>query len=198
MYKTIIVFVYILCYLGCYAERDNKTAYSYDNFQNHYLRAMSTTNMDVVIDEINYLDSIIKTEGNKHIKSIYYNKAQLYYRLKKYDDALEVLCRANDETYDVAKAALLILLGRAIEARKLLDKQIEKNKMILYKFSGNQEQKNNLILGIISMYTLSDIPVDSFLEGLIDNNIITQAYFDNVLMPQIVNKDILLNSMWPN
>jgi tetratricopeptide (TPR) repeat protein len=201
MYKIkfiFICFLSVLCCLGCYKEKKNKIIHDYSDFQSHYLRGISTTDMEVVADEIKYMDSIIKSEGNKNVKSIYYNKAQLYYRLKKYDDAIAVLYETNDERYDIAKTALLILLGCDAEAQALLDNQIEKNKTILYHLSIDQNQTDVLILGTISLYILSDMSIDSFLDDLIDRNIVTREYLDNMLMHNELDKDVILNSMWPN
>jgi hypothetical protein len=182
--------------MGCY-EKESESIHSHENFQSRYLLGMSTTDAEAVIDVIKYIDSIIEADGNKRIKSIYYNKAQLFYRLKKYDEAMTALYQSDDDSYDVFKAALLILLGCDTEARILLDNQIEKEKMILNKFSGKETQKDNIILGIISLYVLSNTPVDSFFSELINDNIITQEYIENVIINQIPQRYVLLNSIWP-
>ena len=159
---------------------------------------MSTNEEQIIFDEIAYMDGIIESEGNRNIKSIYYNKAQLLYRLKKYDDAMMTLYQTDNDDYDVYKAALLILLRCDTEAQKLLDKQIEKNKNILYEFSEDQIQVNSIIMGTVILYVLSDMSVDSFFSELIDSNIITQKYLDEVLKTQIVQKNDILRSMWPD
>jgi tetratricopeptide (TPR) repeat protein len=182
---------------GCYADAAKKDGvnHGYDDFQNHYLRAMTTNDEAVILDEIKYMDSVIEIEGDKKITSIYYNKAQLFYKLKKYDDAVAVLYQTDNERYDVVKAALLILLGNDTEAQRLLNKQIEKNKTILFQFLGEPYQRDNLILGTISLYVLSDMSMSSFFSELVNNDIVTQEYL-NGLITQIPQKDVLLNSMW--
>jgi tetratricopeptide (TPR) repeat protein len=201
MYKTKLVLLCLLslwCF-GCYADAAKKDGVNqgYDDFQNHYLRAMATNDEEVILDEIKYMDSVIGIEGDKKIKSIYYNKAQLLYKLKKYDEAVATLYQTDDERYDVVKAALLILLGNDTGAQKLLAKQIEKNKTILYQFLEEPNQRDNLILGTISLYVLSAMSMDSFFSELVNNDIVTQEHL-NDLITQMPQKDVLLNSMWPN
>jgi tetratricopeptide (TPR) repeat protein len=143
------------------------------------------------------MDSIIDKEGNKNIKSIYYNKAQLLYRLKEYDAALDTLYKANDEFYDTSKAALLILLGREAEARIVLNEQIKKNEVILYQFTGDKDRRDMLILGTVSLYILSDMHITPFLSQLVKDNIITQKHLDDVLINQVEAKETILSNMWP-
>jgi tetratricopeptide (TPR) repeat protein len=152
---------------------------------------------DVILSTIEYIDNIITQEGNKNIQSIYYNKAGLLYKLKRYDEALAALYQTNDEVYDTYKGALLIRFGRNDEAIPLLYNAIQKNKKELSGALMPDNKKNPIIQGLIALYLLSDIPLELLFVDLINDKIVTRTEADTFLHENVITKEILLNNIWP-
>jgi tetratricopeptide (TPR) repeat protein len=152
---------------------------------------------DIILSTIAYMDNIITQEGNKSIRSIYYNKAELLYKLKRYNEALAVLYQADDEIYDTYKGALLVRLDRKGEAVPLLQNAIHKNKKAVASFFLANDKKKLIIQGLIALYILSDIPLESLFVDLVNDEIVTRKEADIFIYNNSITKEILLNSMWP-
>jgi tetratricopeptide (TPR) repeat protein len=164
------------------------------DFAEHLLKAFDESS---IISTISYIDTIIEKEGNKNIKSIYYNKAQLLYKIKRFDEALEALNSTDDESYDAYKATLLIRLGRDNEATLFWDNCIERNIKAIHGSTLPLTQKDiNIIQATIALYVLADKPFDSFLSELTANQIITQQEAEAFIQNNTVTKELLLHSMW--
>jgi tetratricopeptide (TPR) repeat protein len=169
-----------------------------NEFSRRFSQAFSSVDEKLIISTITYMDILIKQEGNKNIASIYLNKAQLLYKLKRYDEALEVLYQANDNYYDVYKASLLIKLGRVGEAEVLLQNAIDENKKILNNELVSKEQKEAIIQGTIALYILSDKSVEPLFNELVTDKVITQQEASAILAKTVLSKKMILDSIWIN
>ena len=54
-------------------------------------KALFSNDVVFISSTIDYIDAIIRLDGHTAILSIYYDKARLLYRLKRFDEALEML-----------------------------------------------------------------------------------------------------------
>jgi tetratricopeptide (TPR) repeat protein len=196
-YKHIIFCLLLVALFGC---NKNKSVAFPDPSSTDYLKrfsqALISDNKDFVLSTIIYMDNLIEKEGDKSIRSIHYNKAQLLYKIKQYDRALEALYRADDSAYDVPKASLLILLGHQNEALYLLEKSIEASKKVLIEDSLSEYQKTFVIQGLVALYVLADMYPESLAEELVVEKIITGEDAYIILQQNTITKEVLLNSMW--
>jgi hypothetical protein len=84
-------FIVLLNLLGCNNKSvPIKESQTMDYFERILPAFSPLAEEDVMLSTLAYIDDIITKEGNKDIKSIYYNKAQLLYKMKRHDEALNV------------------------------------------------------------------------------------------------------------
>jgi tetratricopeptide (TPR) repeat protein len=201
--KWIFIFFVFLLLIGCSKKHNNTIKEQPSTFLDEYLlrihTALITTDEETVLSTIKYIDDIILSK-NTEIASIYYNKAQLLYKIKRYNDALDALYQTDAENYNFYKATLFIRLGYTNDAESILNDLIDGNKKLLYQPSIIREgQKTyNTIQVLIMLYVLSDRTVESLLTELENEELISQEESDRILSNNITTKEIILNSMWPN
>jgi tetratricopeptide (TPR) repeat protein len=190
-------FIISLNFLGCNNKSvPIKESQAMDYFERILPALSPLAEEDVMLSTLAYIDDIITKEGNKNIKSIYYNKAQLLYKMKRYNEALNVMYQIDDKAYDAHLAALLICLGWENEAISLLQNVINVNKTVLNELSISKEERNRIIMGTILLYILADRSPESLCEELVNSKITTQQEADNLLKDNKITKEIILQSMW--
>jgi tetratricopeptide (TPR) repeat protein len=196
--RQTILFLFLAILTGCNNDKQMTAKETQAKaYMERISQAFSPSAEDgVILSTISYLDNIIAQEGNKNIKSIFYNKAQLLYKLKRYDEALEVMYQMNDESYVAHIAALLVCLGRDNEAVFLLQNAIDANKKALTNASLTRERKNLIIQGSMLLYELANKPLETLFTELIIDKIITRQEADVLLESNKATKEIILQSMW--
>ena len=210
--KTAIFCFVFVVFVGCNETKQEKEKF-FKEYTEHYTEANSPfANEDIIVSTIAYIDGIIAKEGNKNIVNIYYDKAGLLYKLKRYNEALDVLFQTDDEFYDVYKATLFICLGRNSEAASYLQNLIDRNKRGLIELAKLPDRKNIIgekniyIQGLITLYILADRSYESILYELTSETITTQQEAEILLQEMFLDdiqddiqkaKRILLISMWP-
>ena len=207
MKKLFKIFLYILIILylllNCIRENiEEKTQYII--FFEQYAQAISPfADKNQISATILLIDDIIEKEGNKNILIIHYYKAQLYYKNKQYDEALEVLFQADDEVYNAYIATLLLRLGRYTEADYFLTNAISNNVIALKDINITNNSKNEIIKGLMILYILNGESYDNMMHKLSYDDIISIEKADELFQETFFNqnieniKEILLDSMWP-
>jgi tetratricopeptide (TPR) repeat protein len=151
-------------------------------------RANASENRYVVESAIEYIDSIIKNDGEKYIFSIYYDKAQLLYKLQKYNEAVETLQRTKNN-YDIQMAALLIRMSKNNEAM-----------LILRRFLTNYLKQDTLTEKDIEVLCVVSLLSDGNLNEILNDCITLKGAQDIFFSKQSdfgLTKEDLLQSMWP-
>jgi len=214
MKKKVIKNIAIFSLLVVLFEGCNKTTHEnilLKEYTEYCLPAFnSLADDDLILKTIAYMDNIIAKEGNNNITTIYYNKAALLYKLKRYDEALDTIFQTNDKEYDVYKATLLIRLGRIDEAipifQSALDRYKEKiNELVAIEGKANaSDRTKNAIQGLMMYYILLDLPKESILSEFTSENILTQyeaeVFFQKLLLlgGDIQGiKEMTLKGLWP-
>jgi tetratricopeptide (TPR) repeat protein len=214
VFKISIFFFVITVFSNCNGKKEGKETLL-NEYLEHYREAESPfADEDIIISTIIYMDEIIAKEGNKNIISIYYDKARLLFKLKRYNEALDELFKTdNDELYDVYRVTLFIRLGRNSEAVSYLQRLIDRNKRGLIKLIAqpdkekNHEEINFYIQGLIISYIFADKTYESILFELTSENLITYNEAE-ILLQEILSldnnqgniqktKELLLINMWP-
>jgi len=198
-----------------FSDCSRKKEIFYNDYVKRYSEADSPfADENVIISTIAYMDEIIAKEGNENIISIYYDNARLLFKLKRYNEALDVLFKTNDdEFYDIYRATLLIRLGRSSEAVQYLQRLIDNSKKGLIELIKKPEKIKNhgeidiYIQGLMALYIFADRTYESILYELTSENIITyneaEILLQEILSPDHTQndiqktKEILLFNMWP-
>jgi len=209
--KTSFLFLAIAVLTGCSAAKK-------EEYYNEYVKRYSEAEFpfadeDKIVSTIAYMDEIIAKDSNKNIKSIYYDKARLLFRLKRYNEALEELFKTDDYSYDIYKATLFIRLGRNGEAAPYLQRSIEGNKKGLLKSIARPDNKKNpgeinfYTQGLMALYIFADKTYESILYELTSENIMAYneaevllqelLFVDNAQGDMQKVKEIILLNMWP-
>jgi tetratricopeptide (TPR) repeat protein len=145
-FEHIISCFVLITLVGC-----NKSTTFANSSSNEYLdrfsQALISNDENFILSAIIYIDNLIESGGENEVGSIYYNKAQLLYKIKHYNKALETLYQTDDSAYDVQKASLLIPLGYQNQAMQLLEKATATNTKILIETSLPEHQKTLVLQG---------------------------------------------------
>jgi tetratricopeptide (TPR) repeat protein len=219
-FKILFFFFIIAVFSACNGKKEKETLI------NEYIKRYSEADSpfaaeDIIISTIAYMDETISKKGNKYIKNIYYDKARLLFKLKRYNEALDALFKTdNDESYDIYKATLFIKLGRSDEADPYVQRLIDRNKKAAIEFMAQadrekdsekikQKHKKGLlaIQGLMVLYICTDRTYESILHEFTSENIITYDEADTLLQEILSQtntqqgdmqktKEILLNDMW--
>jgi tetratricopeptide (TPR) repeat protein len=208
--------VIVICFNTYYQINDVKKqeqeALANDYLERFIEAVLPHTDEDTILSTIAYMDEIIAKEGNKSFIDIYYDKARLLYRLKRYNEAYDALFQTEDEFYDIYKATFLCRLGRDSEATPYLQKLINTNITGLKEYDTlparkkNHEEKIFYIQGLILLYILADRSYESILYELTSENIIARQeaevllneilFLDNPQGDMQKAKELTLISMW--
>jgi len=208
MKKYIIIIIFIIFFSGCIKETENKKNDFFIEYP-EFLEVIGKAGSPFAdeyekISAIAYIDGIIAKESNKRLTNIYYLKAELLYKLNRYNEALETIINIEDEDYSIA--TLLIILGREKEAEPYLQKCINKNINGLILSKEQSEERYLNIQALVSFYILSDRnyeSIESILNELLIEGIITQKDSETLLQDDFFKndlqqiKEIFLTSMWP-
>ncbi|GMO17450.1 MAG: hypothetical protein Ta2A_26340 [Treponemataceae bacterium] len=195
------VFVFLLYFvfmiLSCSVKRPaNSSTEDVDRFFVQLSQALSSDDENLVKEAIDSADKIIAASSNTIIKSIYLNKAQLLYKIKLYDDALNTLRERNDDIYAFDLAALLVKLGRINEAELTMNTAITANRKHLNDLKNDDTRKTLMIQGLLAMYTLLDYPIPPLLDDLENKKIINQQERTDLIANTELSKDSILDSIW--
>ena len=208
MKKYIIIIIFIIFFSVCIKETENKKNDFFIEYP-EFLEVIGKAGSPFAdeyekISAIAYIDGIIAKESNKRLTNIYYLKAELLYKLNRYNEALETIINIEDEDYSIA--TLLIILGREKEAEPYLQKCINKNINGLILSKEQSEERYLNIQALVSFYILSDRnyeSIESILNELLIEGIITQKDSETLLQDDFFKndlqqiKEIFLTSMWP-
>jgi len=199
----VIIYLCLFLFISCYAKKSPEMGNQNDEWIDYFARinhAEITNDEQEINLTIKYIDSIIEKSGEKDIFSIYYDKARLLFRLKKYNEVFDTLER-SENNYDLQKAALLIIMGNSTEAKLFLNNFHTVFKKFLLARSVTEEDIN--ILFFISI--LSDTSFDDICSEYINSGYIREEdlnLYKNSLNTSkddllLATKDDLLHSMWP-
>lgn len=210
--KLIFVTVFLV-FTGCNkisAEQERESLLR--EYTERYMQANSPFADDAtILSTIAYMDSINEKERNRNITSIYYNKAGLLFKLKRYDEALDELYKTDDDFYDIHKATLLFRLGRDSEADLFLDKAIAWQKRGLKEslLLGDKEnitgEAKNSIQGLMMLYIWNNYSRETLINEIAYDNILSSSEAEILLDELFINmnsketkevKEIMINSMW--
>jgi tetratricopeptide (TPR) repeat protein len=186
----------LITLIGC-NKSTTFTNSSSDEYLYRFSQALISNDENFILSTIIYMDNLIESGDENKVRSIYYNKAQLLYKIKQYNKALETLYQTDDSAYDVQKASLLILLGYQNQAMQLLKKATATNKKILIETSLPEHQKTLVLQGLVALYILADKHIEPLFEKLVVDKIITSEEAYTILQYNTITKEALLNSMWP-
>jgi tetratricopeptide (TPR) repeat protein len=219
--QILFLFFVIAIFSDCIGRKEEK-----ETLINEYIKRYSEADSpfaaeDIIISTIAYTDEIISKKGNKYIKSIYYDKARLLFKLKRYNEALDALFKTdNDESYDIYIATLFIKLSRSDEADPYVQRLIGRQKKAIIEFmaQANREKDSEkikqkhikgllAIQGLMVLYICTDRTYESILHEFTSENIITYDEADTLLQEILSQtntqqgdmqktKEILLNNMW--
>ncbi len=189
----IVLLILVLIMFGC-----DKTEKLSDEELKEYLyffHEVNTSNdRDKIISGIEYIDSLIENGMEKDIHSLYYNKAQLLYKLGDYKDAIETL--KKDKAQELNLAALYIILDDEKEAKDVLDILYQRYKTYLKK-ERDKEKRNDIVQMLAYISILSDKNIDEIWENLIKEGILSRQEQERMSI-YIPAREELLKGIWGN
>jgi tetratricopeptide (TPR) repeat protein len=199
MHKAIVVFC--LFFLTGFLQ-GQQAAFADDSsllaeYQKKYLSALTTTDPKVIESVIGFMDQLIAKKDNS-VASIYYNKAQLLFRLKRYDEAVETMKQSKMAGSDYYLATLLMRLGRTAEGRDILQKSLEEMKNLFWGGKTDKEEKISLFGTILVYYRLLNKDSTPFVREVTSKKVLSEEDVNKSLSLQRgTENDIEQSSLWP-
>ena len=134
-----------------------------------------------------------------NIASLYYNKAQLLFKLGRYDEAIATMIISKQEISDFYLATLLLRLGRSQEvAYALIENILNKNRFELNKKTISQKKKLQLAESIAIMLQYKGEDASEFYEEIIDSDIINEHELTEIKNKASFDLNNKLQGLWPN
>ena len=162
--------------------------------------AMVTHDIAYIKETILLLDTLIKT-NEYNIRNLYYTKAQLYFRLRDNDNAINTLLE-SDNSYDQFNLALLFLrLGRFKDSEPIFDKIISDSISFLDDPSKNSQMKIKVAQNIALILRLLNRDATSFFQELHNNHILSDAdvgKIRNTVWNMYPDNETVIRDAWPD
>ncbi|MBF9018285.1 MULTISPECIES: M48 family metallopeptidase [unclassified Oceanispirochaeta] len=198
--KNKIIIILILCSLlsATWAETQQEDVLS-EYSRVFGLEASRSNDFDEIMNGIRYIDNLLTKNEAKVITSIYYNRAQLYYKLGEYDEAINSL-QVQNPINNYYKATLYIKLGKFSEAESLFNPILFSYEVILGKDDLSPDQRihylNNAIL--IHRFLKKSISIEKLSE-FSSKYKLSDKERQQLLSSLEYNMDIdeCLRGMWP-
>lgn len=196
--KKIALIGYLLLLVSCSkgdtnSERDIET----QAYFNRYTAAMQSNDTKFINETIAYIDKVIQS-GSPYISSAYYNKAQLLYRLKCYDDAVVTIVSAKNNDKDFYLATLYLRLGQKEKAIPILDALFEKNRQTLLEDKNDKKAKIHIGESTIIMLNLLQEATSGFLDEMIHHGVFTTEEVESMKSnSSLQDTATILLSLWP-
>jgi tetratricopeptide (TPR) repeat protein len=165
--------------------------------QNEYIQriseALNSNDVSVISSAIDYIDNIIDHDT---IISIYYDKARLLYKLKRFDEAVKNLSNKKTMFNKYIEAALLMRLKRKDEAVAMLTelKKEYLNELSVYK--NNDPKRDSSIQAILGLIVLMDQNYEFEVNELVKKDMLTEQEGNNLKKNKLA-KEFILQSLWP-
>ena len=113
-----------------------------DEYRKRFFAALSSTDVNTISSTVEYINNIIVVEKDSYILSIFYDKARLLYKLKRYDEALDSLNQSKNTLYnDFIRASFLVRIERDGEALIALNKIYTNYKKEIFRNYKNTKKK---------------------------------------------------------
>ena len=196
--KKIVLIGYLLLLVSCSkadtnSERDTET----QAYFNRYAAAMQSNDTRFINETIAYIDKVIQS-GRPYISSAYYNKAQLLYRLKCYDDAVVTIVSAKNSDKDFYLATLYLRLGQKEKAIPILDALFEKNRQTLLEDKIDKKTKIHVGESTIIMLNLLQKDTSGFLDEMIHQSVFTTEEVESMKgNSALQDTTTILSNLWP-
>jgi tetratricopeptide (TPR) repeat protein len=202
LYNKILISILLIIFLmiGCTNKSIKMPRLDKDEYLESFFSALSSNDEKIICLTIDYINSIIMVNGEKTINSIYYDKARLLYKLGRFDEAVESLCQSKRKSLynDLIKATLYVRIGRNEEAFSILTLMISEYKRLLSDKSINHQDRNNYIHFLLNTVLLLDYDLNNFLSELLNEELIQKDDFFLIERNNLITKELLLKSMWPD
>jgi tetratricopeptide (TPR) repeat protein len=184
----------LLLFGGCENKKLGSSREKQDEYVQKIGEALSSDNISVISSTIDYIDNISNRDS---FASIYYDKARLLYKLKKFDEALKTLDNNKKTVFNkYTKAALLMRLKRNDEAITMLTELKKEYLNELSTYENNDLKRGSSIQAIFGLILLMDQDYEFEISELINANMITEKEGDN-LKKHNLTKEFILQSLWP-
>jgi len=158
-----------------------------------YSYAMHSRDNNEILNAIEILNKRIES-GDSKIRSLKYNKAQLEYKIRKYEAAEKTLQSWNNNNKYLYLGTLYILLDKEEKGISILRKVVEED-------IGNIENHNiisqNILDGLIMTAILANIDINKWIEKWKNENKITEDQIIKTTKIFQTDKNRILNSLWP-
>jgi tetratricopeptide (TPR) repeat protein len=206
--RIIVIILLIIILIRCNKTVDKTSIIEndeqYNEYLEHYIPALSSLADDnTLLSTITYIDDLIEKGKHEKIKDIYYDKAKLLYKLKKYDDALNTLYQSDESYYNIYIATLLIRLKQEDKAIPILENIISTNKKGLIETQMPEQKRKFILQGTMACYILADKTREEILLDMTNENISKKQDVDLFLQEMLTQDDIIMTkedillSMWP-
>lgn len=192
---TVIVFL-AMCLFSCSKELPPQRKIQ-DEYMRKYNEALTADDPAIIQEGINFLERF-ETELKSEVDSLYYNKAQLLFRLRRYDEALRVLYEINRDVESFFVATLLLRLNKDAEGRALLKTQFAKAKNHLLSMDLRDTKRMSIATNMVLLMSLMQEDPALFYLELQSQLGFTQEEANAIMSVYQTDRDQLLRSMWPD
>jgi hypothetical protein len=165
-------------------------------YQDRYTAAATSHDQAVVESTLHFMDQLL-AKGDTGIASIPLNKAQLLFRLKRYDEAVAALSQGPTiDKFDLG--TLLLRIGRIAEGRKVLTDLLTAQDLLVSDPKLTSEQLANAIgTKVIVMRYLGNDPTQ-VIDQAVQHGQLSQKQAANLKEGQSASTDDLLKTLWPD
>ena len=212
-YVKLAVFFVILVFSGCNRQENIISDFEkyFEEYSENVVPALFfCDDEETILSAIAFIEEFIAKGGSNKNALAYFDKARLFFRLNRDDEALEALnalYMRNNILFYMYRSSLLIMLGRDDEAAPYLQKLIDISKGGLNELEEDEFfYRNSAIKALVLLYVLADRShesIESILNKLItegaitqqDAEILLQEYFFQFYDIEQVKEEFLI-SMW--
>jgi tetratricopeptide (TPR) repeat protein len=165
------------------------------NYMQEFYKALNSNDKATIESGLLYLEQI-KKERKVKISSLDYNMAQLLFKLKRYDEAREILRKSQEPTSKFYEITLLLRLGDTEVANKEID-----NIFLIYRKqlmqATNLTEKKKIFVNMALLLQLSDRSLEILYADMIPFGL-DRKDVESVIEHSKVNPPILLKTLWPD
>ncbi len=162
-----------------------------------FYAALSSKDTTYIESTIHYIDEKL-SEGKSNIASIHYNKAQLLYRLRRYDEALQAIEEDNQNLGEFHAATLLLRLRRKTEAIKKFERILRDYDEQLGNRTLSRKDRGYLLQSKITILHLLREDTSEIYAQLHELHSLSEAEMSMIAESMKTDPDQILLGMWPD
>jgi tetratricopeptide (TPR) repeat protein len=199
VYRIFAVSIAVLIAISSCVRHEDKRAPSaaQNEYSQRYMVAMSTNDKLYIESTIAYMDKLI-ADGKSGIIDIESNKAELLFRLKRYDEAIGTLKSSQKIELKFDLAMLLLRLGHESEGRHVLEELLQYQEGLLLDPRVGGNDRSEVVKMKIMILHLLGRDTAAVLENAIRQHELTEKQVENLKEGLNVSPSQIEQTRWPD